>query len=74
MSSKFAVIASILVAAIGLSFTLPANAEGTVVVNGSTFVCENSCVVSFSNGSWFVTDSGGGFVFLVKTRIVRPGN
>lgn len=34
---------------------------GTVVVNGRSFRCQNTCVVGVtSNGGWYVYDSGGG--------------
>lgn len=34
---------------------------GTVVVNGRSFRCQNTCVVGItSNGGWYVYDSAGG--------------
>lgn len=41
-------------------------ATGTVVVNGNTFVCQNSCVVSSNpNGQLSVRDSKYGWVSMI---------
>lgn len=44
---------------------------GTVIVNGRSFRCQNTCVVgTTSNGGWYVYDSlGGSIVETTRTQL-----
>lgn len=44
------------------SFAMPAKAADSVTVNGITFTCSNSCVVTSSGGRTTVRDCCGGRV------------
>lgn len=44
------------------SFAMPAKAADSVTVNGITFTCSNSCVVTTSGGQTTVRDCCGGRV------------
>ena len=51
-----------------MTIPLMASAAGSVEVNGYTFYCQNTCVVSQNGGGLYVSDSLGGWV-----RIYTPG-
>lgn len=51
-----------------MSIPLMASAAGSVEINGYTFYCQNTCVVSQNGGGLSVSDSLGGWV-----RIFTPG-
>ena len=46
----------------GLAYSPVANAVSSVVVGGSTFYCQNTCVVTNYGGQLLVGDSLGGWV------------
>ena len=47
--------------------TMVAMAANTVTLNGTTYRCPNTCVVTtYPNGGWMVRDSGGGAVDIVE--------
>lgn len=60
-------VASVVLGVVLVSMPRSAAAEDTVVIDGQTYWCTNSCVVTHhSNGSWTLTDCCGG---RVGTRI-----
>jgi len=46
-----------------LGMVSAAVAVGVVTVNGQSWACQNSCVVTAENGRISITDSGGGWIF-----------
>lgn len=46
-----------------------AMAEQSVIVNGTTYTCTNSCVVTVTSTGYSITDSNGG-----RVRFTIPGN
>lgn len=46
-----------------------AMAEQSVTINGTTYTCTNSCVVTVTSSGYSVTDSAGG-----RVRFRIPGN
>lgn len=58
------------VAAVTLLALAPtAMAEQSVTINGTTYTCTNSCVVTVTSTGYSVTDSAGG-----RVRFRIPGN
>lgn len=57
---RFAVCFSVVVIAAAIAG--PARAASSVTINGQTYTCTNSCNVTFSGGSYSVSDCCGGQV------------
>jgi hypothetical protein len=73
---KLTAIAGSALLAVSLFALSPKAEAGSVAVNGGTYVCQNTCIVSAnSNGTFTVTDSGGGWVYFLANRIkvTKPG-
>lgn len=47
---------------------LTSEAYQTVTVNGDLYACQHSCNVSIRNGTYWVTDSAGGWAARIATN------
>lgn len=55
---------------VGLLLLSAGAIAGTVVVNGRSFRCQNTCMVGVtSNGGWYVYDSNHGAIIEVTTHV-----